>query len=238
MNRLARLSPHGKARLAGIFEALEGTGSATGQVAILNGFVVTGNAVATAHNILANETLYRIGFALSIGGVFFHVAWALLIYQLLKPMHRTVAQLALYVVVICIAMQAVTSVLYIAPLLILKSGIDSALASNLAFAVLKINGVANETDLIFFGLWCILTGYLYWRSTFFPRVIGLLLMLDGTGWTLFIWQPLAAFLFPAIAVAAGAAEIPTQLWLIIFGFNNQRYEKQMRELREAHLAAA
>lgn len=228
-----RLSPRGKARLAGVFEALEGAGSATGQVAILNQLVVTGDAAATAHNILANEFLYRIGFLLSIGGVVFHLAWVLLTYQLLKPLNRTLAQLAVFMAFICIAMQTVTSLLYLAPLLILKSGIDAGQAQSLAVVMLKINGAAFDIDLIFFGLWCVLTGYLYWRSTFLPRVLGLLLMLDGTGWALYVWPPLATVLFPAIAVASGAAEIPLQLWLIIFGFDNKRYEQQTR----AHVIA-
>ena len=226
ISRSTGLSPRGKARLAGIFEALEGAASASGQVGILNSMVVAGNAAATAHNILANEFVYRIGFLVSLAGVAFHLAWVLLMYQLLKPLNRTLAQLAVFMVLISIAMQAVTSLLYVAPLLILQSGIDANQASSLAFAVLKINGAAFEIDLVFFGLWCILTGYLYWRSTFLPRVLGLLLMLDGAGWSLYVWPPLATLVFPAIAVASAAAEIPLQLWLIIFGFDNERYRTQ------------
>src|SRR2546430_10996182 len=64
--------------MAGVFEALEGTGSSTGQVFILGSLVVTGDAAATAHNILANEALFRLGFLVSIAGVAFHLAWSLL----------------------------------------------------------------------------------------------------------------------------------------------------------------
>jgi hypothetical protein len=58
------------------------------------------------------------------------------------------------------------------------------------------------------------------------RQLGLLLTLDGLGWPLFLWPPLATFLFPAIAVASGLAEAPLQLWLLAFGVNPRRWEEQ------------
>lgn len=231
MNWTARLSPRAKARLAGIFEALEGAASASGQVFLLGRLVVQGNAAATAHNILANESLFRLGFLVSVAGVGFHLAWSLLMYQLLKPLNRTVAQLAVFAVIICCAMQALTSLLYLAPLLVLQagqsvSGLGTEQAQALAFVFLKLNTAAFQLDLVFFGLWCTLTGYLMWRSTFLPRVLGALLMLDGLGWMLYVWPPLATFLFPVIAVVSGLAEAPLQLWLIVFGVNSQRWYEQ------------
>jgi hypothetical protein len=38
--------------------------------------------------------------------------------------------------------------------------------------------------------------------------------------------PLGHYLFPVIAVASGLAEIPLQLWLLIFGVNNERWKAQ------------
>ena len=79
--QLARtaMSPRAKARWAGIFEALEGTASAGGQVLILGRIVVPGDAAATAHNILANESPFRAGFLLSLAGVGGHLVWGLLL---------------------------------------------------------------------------------------------------------------------------------------------------------------
>jgi hypothetical protein len=237
MRTIARLSPRARARLAGFCEAMEGWTSSSGQVFLLGSLVVQGNAAATAHNILAHEAQYRLGFLVSVASVAFHLAWALFMYQLLKPVHRTVAQLAGLFVITCCAMQALTALLYIAPLVVLQSGpaaggLDAQQAQGLAYAMLRLNGTAYDLDLIFFGLWCILTGYLVWRSTFLPRVLGLLLVADGVGWTLFVWPPLAAFLFPAIAVAAGLAELPMQLWLLIMGMNNERWNQRAAAARE------
>src|SRR2546430_10568374 len=106
--------------MAGVFEAFEGTGSSSGQVLILGSLVVTGDAAATAHNILANEALFRLGFLVSIAGVAFHLAWSLLMYQLLKPVNATVAALAVFVVLICSALQELKAFLYFSPLIVLQ----------------------------------------------------------------------------------------------------------------------
>ncbi|MFC0430564.1 DUF4386 domain-containing protein [Kutzneria buriramensis] len=220
----ATMSPRARARLAGVFEALEGTASAGGQVVILGQFVVPGGDAATAHNILAHETLFRFGFLLSLAGVGFHLAWGLLIYQVLKPVNRTVSPVAAFMVIITSAMQAVTALLYLAPLVVLKGG--GGQAPGLAAELVKLNGAAFQVDLTFFGFWCVLTGYLVLRSRFLPRLLGVLLMVDGVGWSLYLWPPLATALFPAIAVAAGLAEVPMQVWLIVRGVNNGRWYEQ------------
>jgi hypothetical protein len=228
------MSPRAKARVAGVFEALEGTASASGQVFILGRLVVQGDAAATAHNILANEFLFRLGFLFSVGGVAFHLAWGLLIYQLLKPVNRTVSSVAAFMVIITSAMQAVTALLYLGPLVVLQggqsvSGLSTAEAQALAFVLIRLNGAAFNVDLAFFGFWCMLTGYLIWRSRFLPRLLGALLALDGFGWALYVWPPLATFLFPAIAVVSAFAELPMQLWLIVMGVNNKRWAEQALE---------
>lgn len=231
--RTAAWSPRLKARIAGVFEALEGTASAGGQVAILGSLVVAGDAARTATNILAHQPLFWLGFTVSLLGVAFHVTWALLFYELFKPVNRTIALLALCVVLVCCAMQALTGLLYLTPLLVLQGG--SALSAftpaqlqALAFTFLKVNGQAFNVDLVFFGLWCVLSGYLMFRSTFMPRILGVLLMIDGLGWMLFMLPPLASFLFPVIAVDSGLAEIPLQLWLIVMGVNSERWKEQAR----------
>ena len=241
--RPAGPSPRARARLAGLFEFLEGTASSQGQVFILNRFVVVGSAAATAHNILANEVLYRFAFLLSVAGVAFHLTWALLMYQLLKPVNRTVAALAVYVVLICCAMQALAGLFQLAPLLVLQDGqsvggFTIGGAQALAYEFVQLNSAAFQLDLVFFGLWCFLTGYLVWKSTFLPRLLGVLLALDGLGWMLYVWPPLATFLFPAIAVASGLAEIPMQAWLLIRGVNNERWTEQALADRMANAEAS
>ncbi len=221
-------SPKAKARLAGVFQALEGFTSSFGQMSVLGKLMVVGNAAETSANILKHETLFRWGFTLALFGVVFHLAWAFLFYQLLRPVNRSVSFCALLVILVCCALQAITALLYFAPLLVLTAG--SALSQQqlqaLAYTFLKLNGLALDTTLVFFGLWCVLTGYLIFKSTFLPRILGVLLAIDGLGWMMFMSPPLGHYLFLPIAIACGLAEIPLQLWLLIFGVNNERWKAQ------------
>ena len=136
--------------------------------------------------------------------------------------------MAVFFVMICCTLQAVIALLYLAPLVVLQSAtsLSTDQAQGLAFGLLKLNTAAFQLNLVFFGLWCVLTGFLIYRSTFLLRLIGALLMLDGLGWTLYMWPPLALSLFPVIAVVAGLAEFPLELWLIVFGVTNDRWREQ------------
>jgi hypothetical protein len=231
MEQIRKSSPRFRARVAGVFEALEGLTAAFGQVVVLGRLVVFSDAAATAANILAHERLFWLGFASSLLGVAFHIAWTLLFYNLFKPVNRILSLLAAFVGLVVCGIQALTGLFYLAPLLILQSG-NSANAFTkqqlqaLALIFFKLNAYAFDIDLVFFGLWCVLAGYLIFRSTFLPRVLGVLLAIDGLGWMTFLYPPLAYHLFPFIAAASALAEIPLQLWLIVCGVNNQRWNEQ------------
>jgi hypothetical protein len=229
--RMAALSPRTKARMAGGFQFLEGLTSAGGQVVILGSLVVAGSAATTATNILAHQQLFWLGFASSLLGVAFHLAWALLLYDLLKPVNRSISLLALCIILVGCAMQALSSLLYLAPLLVLQGG--STLSAftphqlqDLSLVFLNLNARAYDIYLVFFGLWCILIGALIFRSTFLPRILGVLLVIDGVGWMLYLVPPLAQQLFPLIAVAAGLAEFSLLLWLLVVGVNAERWKEQ------------
>jgi uncharacterized protein DUF4386 len=231
IGRIAKASPRFKARMAGLFQLLEGLTSASSQVVVLGRLVVSGNAAATAANILGHERLFWLGFASSLIGVAFHIAWALLLYELLRPVNRSLSLLAAFVILVGCAIQALTSLLYLAPLLILQGGSSlSAFAPEqlqaLALVFLKLNSYAFDIYLVFFGLWCVLTGYLIFRSTFLPRVLGVLLAISGLGWVTYLYPPLAYQLFPFIAAASGLGEIPLELWLLVMGVNVQRWNEQ------------
>ena len=231
MDRTLILSPRAKARLAGVFEALEGFPAAFGQVYVLGSLVVAGNAAATAHNILTQQGLFRLGFAVPLVAVAFHLAWILLFYQLFRVVNQTINLLATFVIIVGCAVQAVAAVFFLIPLLILQGGpslnaFNAAQQQSLALWSVDVSHTAFNVYLIFFGLWCVLTGYLIFRSVFLPRILGILLILDGIGWMLFLWPPLANSIYPLIAVTSGVAEFSLIIWLLVFGVNNQRWYEQ------------
>ncbi len=229
--RIAEWSPRSKARMAGVFQLLEALTATFGAVLVLGKLVVAGNGAATAANILGHERLFWLGFASSLIGVIFHLAWALLLYELLKPVNRSLSLLAAFVILVGCAIQAFTSLLYLAPLLVLTGGSSfSAFTLEqlqaLALVFLRLHTHAFDIHLVFFGFWCVLTGYLIFKSTFLPRVLGVLLTISGLGWVIYLAPPLAHRLFPFIAAASALGEIPLELWLIVMGLNVQRWNEQ------------
>jgi hypothetical protein len=237
-DRITEVSPRTKARMAGVSQLLEAITAASPGVFILDRLVVSGNAAATAANILGHERLLWLGFASSVVGVAFHIAWALLMYELLKPVNRSLSSLAAFVILVGCAIQAVTSLLYVAPLLILQSGSSlSAFTPEqlqaMAFMFVRLRTYAFDIYLVFFGIWCILIGYLIFRSTFLPRVLGVLVAISGLGWVTYLSPPLANHLWPYIATASALGEIPLELWLIVMGVNAKRWQEQASAARSS-----
>jgi uncharacterized protein DUF4386 len=231
MERIAEASPRFTARMAGAFQLLEALAATFGQVIVLGRLVVSDNAAVTAANILGHERLFWLGFASSLMAVVFHIVYALLFYELLKPVNRLVSLLALLVLLVASAIQAVTGLLYLAPLLVLQGGSSvSAFTSEqlqvLALVFLKLNAYALNVHLVFFGFWCVLTGYLIFQSTFLPRVLGVLLMISGLGWVIYLFPALAYRLFPFIAAASALGEIPVEFWLMLMAVNTERWKEQ------------
>jgi hypothetical protein len=231
MEPIAEASPRFTGRMAGVFQLLEALTATFGQVIVLGRLVIFGDAAATAANILAHQRLFWLGFASCLIGVVCHIVWALLFYELFKPVNRRVSLLAAFVMLVGCAIQAITSLLYLAPLLVLTGGssvsvFTAAQLQALALVFLRLNGYAFNIYLVFFGLWCFLIGYLIFRSTFLPRILGVLLAIAGLGWMTYLHPPLAYHLWPFIAAASAISEIPLELWLIVMGVNAQRWKEQ------------
>ena len=228
--RVTEASPRSLARLAGVFQLLEAVTATFGQVIVVGWLVVPGNASATADKILGNERLFWFGFASCLIGIVCHIAWALLVYDLLKRVHRRLSLFAVFVILVGCAIQALTSVFYLAPLLVLTGGSSvSAFTTEqlhaLAFLFVRLNAYAFDTYLVFFGLWCVLIGLLIFRSTFLPRILGVLFAISGLGYLTFLSPPLANYLFfPYIAAAVAPGEISVMLWFLVFGVNARRWK--------------
>ena len=225
----ARLTPRRTAKLAGVFQLLEGATATFGQIYLLNTFIAPRNPAATAERILASEPLFQIGFAASLVAVAFHLGRALMMYEVLKIVRTDVARFALLVILVGCAIQAAAAIFYIAPLVILKStslGLTTIQLQDLSYLMLRLNGHAFNIYLVFFGMWNLATGFLIYRSDFMPRILGILLMVTGVAWMMNLYPLVAQQLSGVMMAGAAIGEIPLLLWLLTKGVDNERWWKQ------------
>jgi hypothetical protein len=96
----------------------------------------------------------------------------------------------------------------------------------LALLFLKVNDRGAGIALVFFGFYAILTGYLIIKSTFLPRILGVVSVVGGLGWLTFLYPPLGGRLFPFIAIFAILGAGSLIFWLLVKGVNEQRWKEQ------------
>jgi hypothetical protein len=94
-----------------------------------------------------------------------------------------------------------------------------------------VNHQAETIAMVFFGLYALVKGYLVFRSTFLPRVLGVLSALGGLGWLTYLYEPLATRLLPYIMGVGLVGSLATIVWLLACGVNETRWEEQMGAAR-------
>jgi hypothetical protein len=236
MERIAETSPHPKARISGVVYLLYFLTAAFSEF-FLRGFVVSGDAEATANTILAQQPLFRLGFATGLIATSCYIAVTALFYNLFKPVNRSVSLVAAFFSLVGCAILAFGSVFHLAPLVVLGGSqylsvfkVEQLRA--LALMFLELHGQAVNICLVFFAFYDLLIGYLIFRSTFLPRVLGVLMAIAGLGWLTFLSPPLANFLSPYILLLGFLAELSLCLWLLVVGVNVQQWKEQARAAEE------
>jgi hypothetical protein len=236
MKKNREISPRFLARMVFVLAALEGQAHVWGQLRIPGRLVVSTDAAATAANILANESLFRFSLALSVLAVAFNVARTAVSYVLFRPVGRIIVLLTAFFGLIAVGLQAGSLLFELPVLTVLKNGKDFGAFNgdqlqSLALIFLKWNGQASNLYLAFFGFCCMLGGYVIYKSTFLPRILGILLALAGAGYSTYLWPPFANYLYP-YNLFLGVGELLLGLWLLVFGVNVERWKEQARATRE------
>ncbi len=193
--------------------------------------IVFGDAAATAGNIMAHVWLFRIGFMSELLAALFFLlaAWAL--YVLLKPVSKQLALLFVLLNLGGVAIECINTLIHFAALLLLSGAdylkvfkVDQLQA--LAMLFLNLNGSGNMVSVLFYGVWLFPLGYLVVKSGFLPRILGILLILDGFCLLICFFQ-LCLFpgyekmtypLYPVMFIA----EFGLGLWLLIMGVKDQK----------------
>jgi uncharacterized protein DUF4386 len=232
MGPIREASPRLKARISGVFYLLE---MLTGGFALFVGgsLVVSGDAAATAANILAHEPLFRLGFAADLIQFACYISVTALFYDLFKPVNRSLSLLAAFFSLVGCAIGALSCLFHLAPLAVLGGAqylnvfkVEQLQAMALLF--LKLYGQCFKISFVFFGFYCVLIGYLIFRSSFLPRILGAGMACAGLCWLSFLSPPLANYLSPYNLAIGALAELSLTVWLLVMGVNEQRWMEQAR----------
>jgi Domain of unknown function (DUF4386) len=226
-----------KARIAGILYLLIIVGALFAPFAVAPSGMMRGQAaLPTAAQILASKPLYVLGGGAQLVVGACDIGVALIFYELLKPVSRGLGLLAAFFRLVFVAIANANVLNHFAPLVLLSGGeylspFKPDQLQALALVFIRLRTIGLDIALVFFGLHCVVLGYLIFRSTFFPRILGLLLAIGGVGYSAnifanFIPPAIGTHLFPYVMLPAGLAEISLTLWLLVIGVNVQRWKEQ------------
>jgi len=226
-----------KARIAGVFYLLIIVAALFAEVFVRGRLVVSGNAAATAANILAHKGLYRLGGAADLFTFSCDAVVAFIFYELFRPVSRSLSLFAAAIRLMYVAIVGINTLNHFAPLIFLGgaqflAAFRTDQLQALALVSLRFHALGYNIGLVFFGFHCLLIGYLILRSTFLPRIIGALMAVAGLCYVTnsflnFLVPAFAARLFPLILLPGGVSELSLCLWLLVAGVNAQRWKEQV-----------
>jgi hypothetical protein len=189
------------ARIAGVLFLLSFAAGGFGEAYVPSRLVVSADATATAAHITALDSLLRLGFASYLVEAVCDISLSLLLYLLLRPVHKDLALLAALFGLVGTAVFGVAELFFFAASHIL-GGADYLKAfspdqlNTLALLSLRLFGYGGGLFLVFGGVAWAIRGYLIFQSGYLPKFLGVLLMIGGLA---FIVRNFLLVLAPAVA---------------------------------------
>jgi hypothetical protein len=197
-----------------------------------NSLYVHGDALATVNNIQATGWLYRLNFVINFTGQVAFLFLVYFLYKLLKAVNKDWAKLMVLLVVVSIPIALLNSLSIFAPILLLSGKYLSVFNSDQinALVMLSFDLHAYGTYIaeMFWGLWMLPLGYLFFKSGFIPKIISIFLIISGLG---YVANSLLRFLLPGYVLNLSSytfiGELMLIFWLLIKGVKNIKiYEKR------------
>ena len=191
-----------------------------------NKLIVRGDATATASNILAHETLFRLSILGDLVGQVIFICLAVALYRLLSNVNRTWALLMVGFVLVSAAVGFLNTLNNIAGLILFRGGeflsvFDTPQRNALGMLFIRLHSQGIFIAEIFWGVWLFPFGLLVFRSGFLPRFIGVWLMINCFG---YVALSIIALFFSSYYSAAFGylqpvlfGELAIMLWLLIKG---------------------
>lgn len=199
---------------------------------IPNKLFVAGNAAATAANIAAHETLFRVGMFVNLIEGLQCLAFTLVVYFLFSHVDRI--QSALLVIfggVLVAALYLVNEVNYAAALLFARgndylSAFTKPQRDALAMIFVRMHHYGVLANSIQWGLWLIPLAIVLYKSRSIPRVLEIWLILNAIP---YLALSFTGFVFPDyetktwdLLTPLTWGELAVMLWLIVMGTKTER----------------
>ena len=219
------------ARVAGALYLLNAVTGFFGIIYVPSRLIVSGNAAATAHNIIASERLFRLGIVsqLICAVEFIFLLWVL--YRLLGGVNKTHASLMVILGVAFVPVMCVNVLNEIAALSLLRgadfqSVLGQPQREAMAMLFLDLHGQGFVVSEMLWGLFFFPFGVLVFKSGFLPRILGVLLIAAGfayvaDGFTSLLLPSYADLVNRFAGILYGAGELSTMAWLLIMGAKDQ-----------------
>lgn len=211
------------ARLAGLLYLLLAVIGPFSLMVVPDTLIVEGDAAATAANISADETLFRLGLLGEVGIFLIEVALVALLYIMFKPVNETLSLMAALARLSMTIIQGVNVVFGLGALLVLTdSTFATTQAENLALWLLNLREGGVLVWELFFALHLVVLGYLLMVSGYVPRLLGQMIIVASVGYAI---HGVGTMLAPAneatfqtiVVVLAVIPEVSLTLWLLFRG---------------------
>ncbi len=224
------------ARIAGFCYLIVIATGLFSEVFVRQALRVSNDALATAQTIQTNEMLFRWGFVADLINFVVGIPTIVILYNFFKKSNAIILQIALAFVIIQTAIIAVNLLNQITPLLLL--GNDTYLTSfqpnqlaTLSLLSLNIQSQGYGIGLVFFGFYCILIGYVIFKTNAIPKIIGMAYAFAGlcyllNSFTMFLSKGFTNPLFIYLAIPILIGELSLCLWLLIKGIDTTKLENK------------
>jgi len=207
-----------------------------------NKLIVRGDATATASNILAHETLFRLSIFGDLVGHVIFICLGIALYRMLSNVSRSWALLMVSFVLVSAAVGFLNTLNHIAALILFRGGeflsvFDTAQRNALGMLFIRLHSQGIFIDEIFWGVWLFPFGLLVFRSGFLPRFIGVWLMINCFGYVALsvialFFQPYYNTVFKMLQPIL-FGELVIMLWLLIKGAKVPLLELPAVEMKTA-----
>jgi hypothetical protein len=197
--------------------------------------IVASDAAATATNVVAHNSMFRLGFAAYLVEAMCDITLSLVFYMLLEPVRKDLALLAAFFGLVSTAVFAGAELFFFAATFILGGAdfmkpFSPDQVNALGLVSLRFYGYGAGIFMAFYGTAAAIRGYLIYRSGYLPRVLGVLLMVAGLG---FIVRNFVLVLAPEYAsdlllAPMSVAGLSLAVWFLVKGIDASKWEARAR----------